>query len=172
MHAWIKKGIERFRAIFRYWPEVAATSNACQETELIWSINGIKAVALKNCRINSGQVVVYDNKPWKNQSPRVIIGDFNEFYNLVYLSRNVFFECTGSNKNSSAPVKTAFEASWRRGEPAVTSSHRAHYIGDKQEEDREELRKLLFHLRGKNGVRFLSSPEIASIYRKGWSIRR
>ena len=50
---WVNKCMKRFRNIFGFAPNAAVTSDAYPETELIWAANGIKAICLKNCRINS-----------------------------------------------------------------------------------------------------------------------
>lgn len=171
MNQWVKTGVERFYEAVGYMPSVAVTSDAYPETEIIWSIYGIKAVSLKNAKNNSGEVVVYHTKPWNNQNPWVPMGAFNRFYDLIYLTRNVFFESTQNAKITPEYTLSVIKKRWEENEPAVIQSHRTHYLKDRKEEGLEKLERLLNLLSDIPDVRFLTSAEVASLYRKGWSVR-
>ncbi len=171
MNQWVKTGLERFYDAVGYPASVAVTSDAYPETEIIWSIHGIKAVGIKNSRNNYGEVVVYDTKPWNNQNPWVPMGAYNRFYDLIYLSRNVFFECTRDSNLTTEFVRSVIEKRWDNNEPAIIQSHRTHYVGSRKREGLEKLGRMLDLLSRTPDVRFLTSAEVAWLYRKGWSTR-
>lgn len=87
---WVRTGLHRFQKAVGRKATASVTSDALPITETIWALNGIKTVCLKNARINSGEVVVYDSKPWNNQNPYVKMGMYEPLNDLVYLCRNVF----------------------------------------------------------------------------------
>jgi hypothetical protein len=55
----IDTGMERFHRAFGYAPNAAVTSDAYPITVSLWAAAGINTVSLINCRVNSGEVVVY-----------------------------------------------------------------------------------------------------------------
>ncbi|MCF7854055.1 MAG: hypothetical protein K9N51_04595 [Candidatus Pacebacteria bacterium] len=172
MNTWIETGIARFTDTFGYAPCAAVTSDAYPETEVLWSSHGIQAVSLKNSRNNNGEVVVYDTKPWNNQDPWMPMGGFNRFYDLVYLSRNVFFECTQYTDQTPENVLPVIRTCWDGNEPAVLTSHRKHYVGGTKAEGLDKLAHLLQMLEKEGHVRFLTTAELNLLYRHGWSTRR
>lgn len=167
MGQWVRTGIDRFRRAAGYPATVAVTSDAYPETEVIWSVFGIKAVAVKNCRINTGEVVVYPNKPWNNQDPWMPMGAYNRFYDLTYLSRNVFFEFARQGAPDAESVLPVFERCWKGGEPALVSVHRGNF----RPEAYGRAGALLDRLAARGDARFLTSAEVVSLYRRGWSLR-
>jgi hypothetical protein len=171
MARWVKTGIERFYEAVGYPATVAVTSDAYPETEVIWSAYGIQSVAIKNCKNNNGEVVVYHTKPWNNQNPWVPMGGYNRFYDLTYLARNVFFECSGDKNLTAESVVPVIERCWEAKEPAIISSHRTHYTGGNRVVGLEKTGRLLELLGEKKGARFLTSSEVVSLYRRGWSVR-
>ena len=160
-------------------PHAAVTSDAYPETEMVWAVNGITAICLKNCRINSGEIVVYHTKPWNMQNVYEKIGNYNPSLNAVYITRNVFFECTsGGNATGGHSVQEMIPVISNRlkvlNEPAIISTHRINYVSLNKElvELRcRELEKLLAALEGK-GAYFLTTGEVADLYRSGWSLRQ
>jgi hypothetical protein len=175
-HKWVKTGVERFVRAVGYIPSVAVTSDAYPITETIWSINGIRVVSLKNSKLNSGEIVVYGNKPWNNQDVYTPLGGYNEVDDLVYLSRNVWFEqfLTDESQNAEAVLRVS-KKRWEENEPAIISTHRIHYASlnkERMNKSLAELKKLLSGFVMVKGVHFLTSAELGSIYRNGWSIRQ
>lgn len=171
---WNRVGIERFRRAFGRPPAAAVTSDAYPDTETIWALLGIRTVCLKSCRVNSGQVVVYGTKPWNNQDPSVPMGAYHPMRDLVYLTRNVFFECANKPDQSAEVVCEVIRTRWSEGEPAVISTHRANYVSfepERAQTGRIELSRLLRRLTEADGVRFLTSAELGDIFRQGWSRR-
>jgi hypothetical protein len=168
---WVSRCMTRFNNIFGFMPNAAVTSDAYPETEIVWSANGITAICLKNCRINTGEVIVYPNKPWNLQNVYEKIGNYNPVLNAVYITRNVFFEC-GHSAEEILPVIDRCLNGFN--EPAIISTHRINYASlDKALVERRyrELEKLLGALRGKK-VCFLTTGEVAGLYRNGWSVRQ
>jgi hypothetical protein len=172
-------GVERFRNIFGFSPSAAVTSDAYPETEIVWAANGVKAICLKNCRVNTGDVVVYPTKPWNMQNVYQKIGGYNETLGAVYLTRNVFFEClyNGSERSghSAAEVLSVIERCFGAyNEPAMVSTHRTNYVSFDSEMTKmryNELERLLRALQ-ERGVFFLTSGEVAELYRSGRSLRK
>lgn len=172
--AWNRTGMERFRRAFGYDPACAITSDALPETEVIWSLLGIRAVCLKNCRVNSGQVVVYPTKPWNNQDPDVPLGAYDPVLDVTFMIRNVFFECAGNPDQHADSVFDIIRTRWSEGEPAMISTHRANYVSldaERAETGFSELQRLLELLLKEADTRFLTTAEVADIYRQGWSLR-
>lgn len=172
--AWNRAGVERFERAFGSPPACAITSDALPETETIWALLGIRAICLKNCRVNTGRVVVYPTKPWNNQDPSVPIGAHDPVLDVVYMVRNVFFECAANPAQSADAVFDVIRARWLEGEPAMISTHRANYVSlDPQriESGFRELRRLLESLTTATATRFLTTAEVADLYRRGWSLR-
>lgn len=175
---WVSRCMTRFNNIFGFKPHAAVTSDAYPETEIVWAANGITAICLKNCRINSGEVIVYPTKPWNLQNVYEKIGNYNPAINAVYNIRNVFFECTMDKSPARGhSVEEVIPVINNRlkvlNEPAIISTHRLNYISlDKELVDLrcKELEKLLASLQEK-GAYFLTTGEVADLYRSGWSSR-
>lgn len=174
-HQWVNKGVERFTRAVGRPPNAAVTSDAYPITETIWAVNGIKTVCLKNSKMNTGEVVVYHSKPWNNQNVYVNIGSHDPVKDLIYLTRNVWFENVIRDPSQRAKtVADVAEKRWKENEPAVISTHRVRYVSlrrDDAERGYAELEKLLMILVGKKDVCFLSTAEVSDLYRKGWSTR-
>ena len=173
---WVTKGLERFKKLFGFSPEAAVTSDAFPETEIIWAINGIKTVCLKNCRINSGQTVAYETKPWNMQDIYTHLGDYNQNYDVTYMTRNAIFEAgmvPGVEHSAEDVLAVAKRNIETFNEPSIISTHRINYASlDEEMIERRlnELEKLLCGLTKMN-VNFLTTGEISQIYRYGWSVR-
>jgi hypothetical protein len=176
---WVSRCMTRFNNIFGFMPQAAVTSDAYPETEIVWAANGITAICLKNCRINTGEIVVYPTKPWNMQNVYEKIGNFNPSLNSVYITRNVFFECamfTGAaGGHSTEEVVPVINNRLNvLNEPAVISTHRLNYVNLDNglvELRFRELEKLLAALQ-KKGAYFLTTGEVADLYRSGWSCRK
>jgi hypothetical protein len=174
---WVKTGITRFKNIFGFAPSAAVTSDAFPETETIWSINGIKTVCLKNCRSNKGETIVYTTKPWNMQDIYAKIGDYNEIKDVVYMTRNAFFEsgmAPGWNDSADDVLRVAKQNIKEFNEPTIISTHRINYVSLDEEmiEKRySELEKLLQGL-SQMKMNFLTTVEVSQLYRQGWSARK
>lgn len=170
-HDMICTGFARFTQLFGHRPSAAVSSDAYPETELLWAAAGARAICLKNCRVNSGEIVVYPNKPWNMQDVYARLGDCDPLLNATFLTRNVFMEYGHSSDDVLQAVTANFT---RHREPAVISTHRANYCGwnpGRQDASLERLHTVLTTL-SRNGAIFLTSGELADLYRQGWSCRR
>ena len=167
----IDTGFARFERLFGRTPAAAVTSDAYPETELLWAVRGARTVALKNCRVNSGEVVVYPTKPWNMQDVYARMGDIDEKLDVAFLVRNVFLESADTLED----VQRVIEKVWTvYREPAVVSTHRENYCSFDSghvEACLERLDRLLAWLAGR-GAYFLTSAELGDLYRRGWSERR
>ena len=167
----INTGFQRFKETFGYMPNAAVTSDAFPETELVWLALGINTIPLKNCRVNTGEVVVYPTKPWNLQDVYAKIGDCSKIADACCLTRNVFLE---KGDELDAVLKAVSRTFKYHCEPVVISSHRANYCNFNDEisaKHLERLDKLLSEL-DRMGVYYLTSAELSSIYRKGFSARK
>lgn len=172
-HEWIAGGVGYFREWTGRPPTAAVTSDATPVTEILWRANGIRTSCLRNFRNARGEVVVYPNKPWNNQSPYTPMGGWNPVSDMVYLRRNVDFECAWK-VGDIGRVVDLIRRQWDTNEPAVLNCHRVNFVcfdGAKQSRGRDNLQALLEALDRIGGVRFLSSPEVGDLYRNGWSAR-
>ncbi len=174
---WVKTGIERFERIFGFKPSAAVTSDAFPETETVWALNGIDTVCLKNCRSNYGETVVYATKPWNMQDVYAKIGDYNELRDVIYFTRNAFFESgmAPGREHSDENVLTLVEKHLQTyNEPVVISSHRINYAALDEEKVAQRLLDLQRLLDGlcKMKMHFLTTLEVGQLYRKGWSMRK
>lgn len=167
-NAFVKTGIETFIRATGYKPAASVTSDAYPVTETIWSLNGIRIICLKNCKMNTGEVVVYHTKPWNNQNTYVPIGAYNSMDDVIYLTRNAWFENHSSDETFPVILNR-----WSQGEPAMVSTHRSIYVSQHSEHIERgyaKLEDLLSRLAAK-GARFLTTAEIGDLYRQGWSLR-
>jgi hypothetical protein len=169
-YSYTRKGVEIFKNIFGFEPDAAVTSDAYPETETVWSINGIKTVCLKNCRLDDGHIEIYRTKPWNNQDASVKIGAYNPIKDVVYMTRNVFFEI---NDNPEKVFRLIKECISRYNEPAMVSSHRNKYVNIVPENVQKGLAELSLLLSWlvKDNFYFLSTAEVSQLYRQGWSKR-
>lgn len=167
----INTGFQRFKETFGYMPNAAVTSDAFPETELIWLALGINTVPLKNCRVNTGEVVVYPTKPWNMQDVYAKIGDCSKIADACFLTRNVFLEVGNSLDEAVTTVSKVLKI---YKEPVVISSHRANYCGFDRDVVKQRLERLdaVLSELDKMGVYYLTSAELSSIYRKGCSARK
>lgn len=172
---WVRTGVERFTRVTGYAPACAVTSDACPVTETVWSIHGIRTVGLKRCVDHDDRAIVYHSKPWNNQDRHSPMGAYNAVNDLVYLNRNVFFECaSGAPDQLAEAVLPVIRRRWAANEPAVICTHRANYVSLNPaipESGFRELASLLGAL-SRAGARFITSAELGDLYRNGWSVRR
>jgi hypothetical protein len=104
------------------------------------------------------------------------IGDYNESSDVVYMTRNAFFESGMAPgwEDSAADVLSVVKRNIEVfNEPAVISTHRINYVSlNEQMVDMRyfELEKLLQGL-CEMGVCFLTTAEVSQMYRQGWSAR-
>lgn len=170
-YEFIREGFRRFKETFGRMPEAAVTSDAYPETEMLWMAMGISAVAIKNCRVNSGEVVVYPTKPWNMQDVYAKLGDCSSIADCTYLTRNVFCEF---NNTAEEVLRVISRNRTALKEPSVVSSHRLSYccfIDERRENNLKRLDEILTEL-DKQGYYYLTSAELASLYRRGWSKRQ
>ncbi len=167
----ISTGFRRFKETFGYAPNAAVTSDAFPETELVWQALGINTIPLKNCRVNTGEVVVYPTKPWNMQDVYAKIGDCSKIADACFLTRNVFLEVGNSLDEAVTTVSKVLKI---YKEPVVISSHRANYCGFDRDVVKQRLERLdaVLSELDKMGVYYLTSAELSSIYRKGCSARK
>ncbi len=174
---WISGGVARFKNIFGFTPDIAITSDAYPDTETVWALNGINTVCLKNSRSNHGETIVYATKPWNMQDIYAKIGDYNEIRDVIYITRNAFFEsgmAPGWNDSAADVLRAVTRNLDEFCEPSIVSTHRINYVSlDKKmvEKRFSELGKLLDGL-CKMGVHFLTTSEVSQLYRQGWSVRK
>ncbi len=166
-YSYTKTGVKIFKNIFGFTPNAAVTSDAYPETETVWSINGIKTVCLKNCRLDDGKIEIYRTKLWNNQDESVQIGEYDPVKDVVYMIRNVFFEMNAEPKST---LKLIRKCIGKYNEPAVVSTHRNKYTKPDASRGLAELSLLLQGL-AKENFYFLSTSEVSSLYRNGWSKR-
>lgn len=171
-------GLQRFKDTFGALPTAAVTSDAFPETLILWAANGIRIVCIVNCRINSGETVVYNTKPWNFQDTYTKLGDYDPMLDVVYLTRNVFFEADSSDKEhygiSGEDGMKVIESNFRSFmEPSIISTHRSAYVSFDPAQEAARLAELesLLALLEKRGVFFLTTSELGSLYRNGWSLR-
>lgn len=175
-YRWVKTGIERFERIFGFKPSAAVTSDAFPETETSWALNGIDTVCLKNCRSNNGETVVYATKPWNMQDVYAKIGDYNELRDVIYFTRNAFFEsgmAPGKEHSAENVLRLVERHMQTYNEPVVISSHRINYAALDEEKVAQRLLDLQRLLAGLCNMKmhFLTTFEVGQLYRKGWSMR-
>jgi len=172
---WTGTGIARFIDALGYPPACAITSDAYPQTETVWALHGIRTVCLKNCRTNTDQIAVYGTKPWNNQDRTVPVGAHEPVTDVIYMIRNVFFECALNETQRTRDVLPVIRRRWAENEPALISTHRVHYAAldpEIPEQGRCELRTLLAALADIPGIRFLTTTEVSDLYRNGWSLRK
>lgn len=93
-----------------------------------------------------------------------------------YLPPRIAFEPRGDARVTRfgvEPTRTAVRAAWRRGQPAIVSSHRlnyAHLDADWSAAGREALRALIEGLAGEGAV-FVTDAEVRQLVERGWSMR-
>lgn len=170
---WIQGGLEYFKNWTGRSPSAAVTSDATPITEILWRANGIRTSCLRNFRNERGEVIVYHHKPWNTQSPYTPMGGWSSVSDLVYLRRNVDFEC-GWKVADIKPVIELIQRQWDDNEPAILNCHRVNFVSFDQEQQRRgrgNLETLLEKLDKIGGVRFLTSSEVGDLYRHGWSAR-
>lgn len=167
----IRTGFQRFKKLFGRYPQAAVTSDAYPETVQLWAAYGITTQPLKNCRIHTGEVIVYPTKPWNLQDVYAKMGDFDIQSGTICLTRNVFCE-SGITADSVLNAARMSHNTFR--EPAVISSHRANYCSFDaalRAQNLERLDAILTEF-DRRGVYYLTSTELSSIYEKGWSARQ
>ncbi|MFW6058819.1 MAG: hypothetical protein ACODAQ_01475 [Phycisphaeraceae bacterium] len=175
---WVQRALDRFRRAFGVSPAAAVTSDATPVTEVVWSLAGMEVFCLKNARLHDGSVVIYDTKPWNAQDARCPMGGSNPELEMVYLSRNVHADGAAFRNapDEAAPLVAAIHACWRRDEPAVMNTHRNNYVSldaQRAQAGRRMLGDVLERLVTEApNVCFLTTHELAQLYRQGYSVRR
>lgn len=165
-HAMIAEGFNRFKRIFGRLPSCCVTSDAYPETEILWSALGATSIALINCRVNSGETVVYPTKPWNMQNIYGRLGDYNEKEDITYLTRNAFMEWGCTEEQIIAAAKRSWEV---YHEPVIISSHRGNYCNFKPgaaDAHYERLDRVLTILESL-GAEYTTSAELGNAYRFG-----
>ncbi|MBQ7649776.1 MAG: hypothetical protein IJS15_02395 [Victivallales bacterium] len=166
----ISTGISYFENIFNRQPSVAITSDAYEQVEFIWSCLGIKTIALKCCRVNSGARIIYWNKPWNNQDIYAVPGDYNPDLDVFYLTRNDFCESTTT---AEEVIKVAQSLIDDYHEPIIISSHRINYCNYDQKKKESNFKRLddILTAFDKMSAVYLTSAELGDLARQGWSLR-
>ncbi|WP_016990256.1 hypothetical protein [Flavobacterium sp. ACAM 123] len=95
----------------------------------------------------------------------------NNKYGQTYITRNAFFEPSGSSKSEVASCLAEIELAFKFKKPAVISSHRVNYIGGLSVKNRDkgliQLKELLKAITKKwPEVEFMTSTELGEIIRK------
>ncbi|MBQ6473645.1 MAG: hypothetical protein IJJ33_16785, partial [Victivallales bacterium] len=170
-HELLRIGFRRFKEAFGRTPAAAVTSDAYPETELLWLALGVTALPLKNSRVNTGEVVVYPNKPWINQDIYARLGDIPSVAEAACLVRNVFCEADAS---LDEVLRAAKAVHGTHHEPIVVSSHRSNYASFAPGRDATNLERLdaLLTAFDRMGACYLTSAELASLCLAGCSARR
>ena len=172
--AFIKEGFARFERLFGYRPSAAVTSDAYPWTIRLWAEAGIKTACLTNFRLNNGEVVYYQTKPWNFQDPDARCGDYDVEKNIIYMTRNVWFE----PHDSGVPAEEAFAACennfTKYKDPAIIQPHRINYCVFPEDIAEKRLKELdrLLEMLSNRGVYFLTTAELSDIYRQGYSKRK
>ncbi len=174
MNQWIAPALATFERLFGSLPDAAVTSDATPLTEVIWAANGIRTFCLRNFSIPGAEPIVYPTKPWNNQDPSTPMGAWNPETDMVYLSRNIFFEPGIDPSYSFERTVEDLHAVWERNEPAIVSTHRLNYASWKPEIKERglcELERLLSEVSRIENIRFLSTREVGQVYRNGFAFR-
>ena len=178
MRQTIELGFSRFERIFGYRPKAAVTSDAFPETVKLWAEAGARAACLVNFRDNDGTVVYYKTKPWNFQDPGARCGDYDIEKDIIYLTRNVWFDLAGMEYVKGVPAEEAYEVTLNNftkyRDPAVVQMHRINfsaYPASSIPPRLEALDKYLEMLK-KHNVYYLTSGELADLYYQGYSERR
>ena len=178
MRQTIELGFNRFERIFGYRPKAAVTSDAFPETVGLWAQAGARAACLVNFRDNDGKVVYYKTKLWNFQDPEARCGDYDVEKDIIYLTRNVWFDLAGMEYVKGVPAEEALEVTLNNfnkyQDPAVVQMHRVNfsaYPASSTLPRLKELDKYLSMLKEK-GVYYLTTGELADLYYQGWSQRR
>ncbi|MCX7548862.1 polysaccharide (de)acetylase [Xanthomarina sp. F1114] len=92
-------------------------------------------------------------------------------HNQNYITRNAFFEPSGSNRNEIHGCLSEIELAFKWKKPAIISSHRVNYIGGLSESNRDDSLKLLNELlksivKKWPNVEFMTSSELGDIITK------
>ena len=171
---WLEPALATFQRLFGTAPTAGVTSDATPLTEILWAANGIKTFCLRNFSIPGAEPLVYLTKPWNNQDSSTPMGAWNPETDVVYLSRNIFFEPAFDPHYSFEKIVADIEAVWARNEPAILSTHRLNYISWNADFTRRgftEMERLLAWLAQQGNTRFLTTAEASDIYRTGKSVR-
>ncbi|MBR1952338.1 MAG: hypothetical protein IKA32_07160 [Lentisphaeria bacterium] len=174
----INAGFARFERIFGYRPKAAVTSDAFPETVKLWAEAGARAACLVNFRTNDGSVVHYKTKPWNFQDPGARCGDYDEEKDIIYLTRNVWFDLAGIEYVKGVPAEEAFETTLNNfdqyHDPAVVQMHRVNFSAYPASSIPPRLEALdkYFDMLNERNVYYLTTGELADIYYQGWSERR
>ena len=174
----IRRGFDNFERTFGYAPGAAVTSDAYLRTVKFWNEAGLRTVCLFNFRLNDGSVVTYGSvKPWNFQDPEGRCGDYDPERDVIYLTRNVWFEREGLSSYEGVSAEAAMEAvenNFRKYDsPAVIQAHRSNYCIYPLEAEANRLVELdrLLGMLARRGVFFLTTAELGDLYRQGWSKR-
>lgn len=166
---WIVPAIRRMEILFNRVPKCGVNSDASIETEKVWRAQGLYA---RMCRNNVHNAATGD--PATEQ----LMGFHQAESDMIYLSRNCFLEPLGSGDlNHPSGAVAAYEAvlnDWKRGVPAVCSSHRKNYVSFVEQDIQNGYAQaawLYDRLTSEHpDLHFLTSWEVAQMYRDGASI--
>ncbi len=170
MQQWLLPALETFRRLFGHGPGAGVTSDATPLTEVLWAANGIRTFCLRSFSIPGAEPIVYHTKPWNNQHAATPMGGWNPETDVIYLSRNIFFEPGFDPDYSFAKTMRDIEAVWARNEPAILSTHRLNYVAWDEGLPRRgfaALGQLLETLSRRGDVHFLTTAQVAALYRTG-----
>ncbi|HWL53199.1 MAG TPA: hypothetical protein VNQ90_12245 [Chthoniobacteraceae bacterium] len=168
--AWVRPAVAAFERLFGFRPDAGVTSDATAEVEAVWAECGIRTFCLRNFAIPGAAPLVYHTKPWNNQDPATPMGAWNAGTDVIYLSRNIFFEPGFDPAYSFETIMDHVRQVWARNEPAVFSTHRLNYVNyrpEVAEQGLRELRRVLKRLAEVPRIRFLTTREVAALYRHG-----
>lgn len=174
MKEWIAPAVDAFEKTFGFCAEAAVSSDATALTEILWAAHGLRIFCLRNFSIPGAPPITYHTKQWNNQDPATPQGAWNPETDVIYTNRNIFFEPAFDPDYSFDTILGQVEEVWARNEPAVISTHRINYSNwDESIAERGlgELQRLLEALAETPNIEFMSTREMAQIYRTGHAVR-
>ena len=147
-----------------------------QRTESILLCKGISVIQAKDRQHQPDSLLSSIRRKICRAKPKKwCMGETNNKSNLRYLVRNVDFEPYQPDKTYE-PTFTNILDAWKRGEPAIVSTHRVNYAGVNSERVKNNLHQLamLLDTIGKACPEavYLTDCEIGQLYERGIAVRK
>ncbi len=176
----IREGLGIFRTVFGENPRSAVAPF------YVWQGKTERALGKLDLRVIQGKNRQYntlglrkkmdslDERIAENLWPRGM-GNFNRKWRVLYLHRNVDFE-PGESPNAWARANEEIRAAWKRGEPAIVSTHRINYVDlekEAVEANLNQLEMLLASIQQNDPEAvYLTDWEVAQLYESGTSVQQ
>jgi hypothetical protein len=175
----IREGLAIFKSVFGENPRSVVAPF------YIWQGKTERALGKMDVRVIQGKNRQYNVLGMRNRADSLderiadnlwphAMGNFNRKWRIRYLHRNVDFE-PGENPSAWFRAYEEIRAAWRRGEPAIVSTHRINYVDfEKQtvEANLEQLDRLLACIRQNDPEAvYLIDWEVAQLYESGTSLQ-